>query len=196
MSITYYIDLPSFNSHDTDYRMPSSVLAKIAEQAKASPLLMRFTNIGMMLFTEGEIGPGMVVPVIAPDRKTRKPKVYPMKWGVDHSSQYKSFLDVHELGNQIENRHCIIPCSWLIVNGKIVHSAGSHETWAAGIYQIVGNYPVFTLLTKKGYPVAVQADDIPEWLGGEIKIPAWLKGGKFVREFMVEGDVGLAKRRL
>ena len=189
--MTYYIDLPStsFRKHDTDYHMPSSVLANITEQAKASPLITRFTNAGMLLFTEGEIGPGMVAPVIAPDRKTRKAKTFPMKWGLCSTQKEGGMLETVDL-SMIESpaRKCVIPCSWLLINGKIVHSAGSHETWVAGVYQIAGNLPVFALITRKGNPAVLQAGDIPAWLKGE--------DVRFVRDFMVEGDIGLARKRL
>ena len=81
--------------------MPSSVLANKVEQAKVSPLITRFTNAGMLLFTEGEIGSGMVAPVMAPDRKTRKPKTFPMKWGINAASSEKAavleIVDVQDM---------------------------------------------------------------------------------------------------
>ena len=159
------------------YMELSPELKPIIDRANHSQLKMTLTaKLGKPLKTEGEVRPTDIAPVIAPDRKSMTPTVFPMVWGF--TNPYKSGSPL--VNARIEtasqksfwkeswNKHrCIIPASWYLEwqhytapdgsskTGQkyMIQTKGSVVTYLAGLYAIEErngiSVPVYTILTRE-----------------------------------------------
>ena len=120
------------------------------------------------LKVEGEIKPGDIVPVVAPD-KAGLPDVYPMVWGfTDPKSDNLLFnvsLETAGKDPAWERHRCVVPATYYLENEKMtvgtqktgteymVQPQGCTITYLAGLYHIektAGIYvPVFSILTRE-----------------------------------------------
>ena len=98
----------------------SRSLRSVVNAAAHHPLRTRFAGrIAQPVITEGEVTPGDIAPVIAPDAKGVG-RVYPMVWGFTGKHSLISELDI-DLMDQTRNPillhawescRCLIPSSW------------------------------------------------------------------------------------
>jgi putative SOS response-associated peptidase YedK len=155
----------------------SPELKPIIDRANHSQLKMTLTSkLGKSLKTEGEVRPRNIAPVIALDRKSMTPTVFPMVWGF--TNPYKSGAPL--VNARIEtasqksfwkeswNKHrCIIPASYYFEwqhytapdgsskTGQkyMIQTKGSVITYLAGLYAIEErngiSVPVYTILTRE-----------------------------------------------
>jgi len=144
----------------------SPELREIVEEMNRSPLVEKWHR-SCAVRTFGEIRPGDVAPVIAPNRAGKR-AVFPMKWGfsgrtlllnarTETAAQKPTFRDAWK-----RNR-CIIPASWYYEWEHLTGSDGSRKTgdkyllqpegstvtWLCGLYRIEDGLPVFTVLTRE-----------------------------------------------
>ncbi len=180
---TYYLDLStaSFYREDNIVHDPSPTLIKTIRKVHDSPLCNRFIYAAHAICTAGEIQPGMVAPVIAPN-KERHPTVYPMKWGF--TTPTGTLLPTCR---KADEHRCVIPSSWLIRDRYIIQTKGARETWIAGTYRIENNLPAFAVLTIRAESFTGEQGESPAILRQE-DIRRWLKGEpvNYVGEFVVE----------
>jgi putative SOS response-associated peptidase YedK len=155
----------------------SPELKPIIDRANHSQLKMTLTaKLGKPLKTEGEVRPTDIAPVIAPDRKSMTPTVFPMVWGF--TNPYKSGSPL--VNARIETasqkpfwkeswtrRRCVIPASYYFEwehctasDGKkktaqkyMIQPKDSAVTFLAGLYGFEERngitVPVFTILTRE-----------------------------------------------
>ena len=150
----------------------------LAEEINRSPLLPRFEGripaAGGTGIYGGEVSPGSVVPVFAPDRSGRK-AVFPMQWGyrLQPSGGRKPSLIINARTETAADkplfrdswrcRRCVIPATayfeWehrLKPDGRRetgrkyrISPAGDAKTWLAGLYRLEAGLPVFVVLTRE-----------------------------------------------
>ena len=96
----------------------STKLAGIAHAASKHRIKGRMLEkLGQPLITEGEILPGRIAPVIAPDRRGES-RVFPMVWGFTGKASLVTCAKIEaieksNLFSEAFMRHrCIIPASW------------------------------------------------------------------------------------
>lgn len=143
-----------------------------AVKSALAPKMARW--LSRPLKTEGEIQPGDIVPVVAPD-KDGLPDIYPMVWGFsDPKSDNLMFnVSLETAGRDSSwektwKRHrCVIPAVYYLENEMITMIDGTQKTgtkymvqpqgctitYLAGLYhieKISGIYmPVFSMLTRE-----------------------------------------------
>lgn len=174
----------------------NATLADIAEIATRSALTRKFmVKIAKPILTSGEIRPTDVVPVLAPNRSSKR-TVFPMKWGftiegksspivnarVETAAEKPTFKDAWE------RRRCIIPASWYFewqhyttTDGKtktgdkyLIQPEGADITWLCGLYRFEDELPVFAVLTRESSEELSKIHDrMPLILHGD-DIDAWI----------------------
>ncbi|MBQ5330354.1 MAG: SOS response-associated peptidase [Oscillospiraceae bacterium] len=138
--------------------------------AKRSPLAKKFIAAGSRIYTEGEIRPTNVVPVIAPSPAGKR-MVYPMKWGFSDKEHGRIFFNARSetaaqkpsFSEAWVSHRCIIPASFYFEwehfkspSGKertgdkfAIQPRSSSCTWLCGLYRIEEGFPVFVILTRE-----------------------------------------------
>ena len=157
------------------YMEMSPELRPFINRAVKSSLAPKMVNgLRRPLKTEGEIQPGDIVPVVAPD-KAGLPGVYPMLWGgTDPKSDRLLFnVSLETAGKNSawkktwERHRCVIPATYYyeyenitMIDGTqkagikyMIQPQGKTITYLAGLYHIekmAGIYvPVFSILTRE-----------------------------------------------
>ncbi len=144
----------------------SPELREIVEEMNRSPLVERWHKT-MAITSFGEVRPGDVVPVIAPDRSGTR-AVFPMKWGFSGRSLLinarSETAGIRPAFRDAWARHrCIVPASWYFEWEHLTGPGGKKKTgskyllqpkdcsvtWLCGLYRIENGLPVFVILTRE-----------------------------------------------
>ena len=183
------------------YMEMSPELKPIVDQAMHSRLVeVMVDKLGKTLKTEGEIRPADIAPVVAPNRKTQQPTVYPMLWGFTNPRGGSLLLNARvETASQKPfwrdawaSHRCIIPASYYYEWEHLVSSDGTRKigqkymiqpknspvTYLAGLYRIEEQrgikIPVFAVLTREpGEEIRFIHDRMPVILPKEM-VKAWI----------------------
>ena len=143
----------------------SPELRKFVEEMNRSPLVEKWHKTTGIV-THGEVRPGDVVPVIAPNRAGRR-AVFPMRWGfsgkpllINARSETASVKPAFR--ESWAGRRCIIPASWYFewehltgTDGKktgrkyMIQPKGASAARLCGLYRIEDGLPVFVVLTRE-----------------------------------------------
>ena len=137
------------------YLQPETERLKgINNRISRSSLYDKYIRAGDAVLTSGEIKPGKVVPVIAPNRKG-KMAVFPMRWGFGSpgsallaNARLESIRDTDVFKESWKGHRCIVPASWFYEwkpdadgfgqktdkNKYMVQPVGEMETWLCGLY--------------------------------------------------------------
>ena len=144
----------------------SPELREIVEEMNRSALVKRWQKTRAVK-TYGEMRPGDVVPVIAPDRSGKR-AVFPMKWGFQEKSLLVNARSETAAAKPVfreawKGQRCIVPASWYFEWEHLIRSDGRRKTgdkfliqppdspvtWLCGLYRIEENLPVFVVLTRE-----------------------------------------------
>ena len=182
------------------YLQPETERLKgINNRINRSSLYDKYIRAGDAVLTSGEIKPGNVVPVIAPNRKGEM-SVFPMRWGFGSpgmillaNARLESIRETEVFKDSWRNHRCIVPASWFYEwkldpegfgqktdkNKYMVQPMGEMETWLCGLYRFEGGFPVFSVITgkaKKGLkkindrmPIMMPKNLIKEWIRPEAR---------------------------
>lgn len=181
----------------------SPELRPIIEEARRSSLTSRMVDkLGKDLVTEGEVRPGNMVPVIAPDQSGSR-RTYPMVWGYAVPGLKRPLVNARSETAAVKSsfreswrrRRCLIPSSWYfewdhierggrrITGDKYaIQTRDRQVTWLAGLYQIENlangfRYPTFAILTREPTPdLAGIHDRMPLVLSEEV-LDSWIYPG-------------------
>ena len=170
----------------------SPEIREIVEEMNRSSLVKKWQKTTAVK-TFGEMRPGDVVPVIAPDRAGNR-AVFPMRWGfreksllVNARSETASQKPVFR--NAWKGQRCIVPASWYFEwehltagsgRGKtgdkfLLQPEGSRMTWLCGLYRIEEGLPVFVVLTREpGDGIRFIHDRMPLILPGTL-VNEWIR---------------------
>ena len=196
---------------------PSSELRPICDAVRQSALTERLTSqLNRSLYTEGEIRPTNLVPVIAPSKNGER-SAFPMVWGFNLPQSRGPLVNARvetaatnpTFSESWRQRRCIIPASYYFewehhlnpVTGKKrtgskyrIWPVGSSVTWLAGLYRIEEingiNVPVFTVLTREpGEKIRFIHDRMPVIFPDEA-VDEWIapdaEPGEVLRQSMTE----------
>ena len=93
-------------------------LKGINNRISRSSLYDKYIRAGSAVLTAGEIKPGNVAPVIAPNRKGEM-SVFPMRWGFGSpgslllaNARLESIRETEVFKDSWKNHRCIVPASW------------------------------------------------------------------------------------
>ena len=170
----------------------SPELRPIVEEMNRSPLVGRWQKTRAVK-SFGEMFPGDVTAVIAPDRAGRQ-AVFPMRWGFSEKTLLinarSETAAVRPLFRDAWARHrCVIPASWYYEWEHLTDPSGRKKTgdryllqpqgasvlWMAGLYRIENGLPVFTILTRDaGEGIRFIHDRMPLILPGAL-IGEWIR---------------------
>ena len=170
----------------------SPQLREIVEEMNRSPLTEKWRWTAEVK-TFGEIRPGDVAAVIAPDKQGRK-KVYPMKWGYTGRSLLLNAraetAAVKPTFREDWARHrCIVPASWYFEWEHLTGKEGKKRTgpkyrlrpkeasltWLCGLYRIENGFPVFVILTREpGEGISFIHDRMPLILPDSL-VEEWIR---------------------
>lgn len=170
----------------------SPQLREIVEEMNRSPLTEKWRRTAEVK-TFGEIRPGDVAAVIAPDKQGRK-KVYPMKWGYTGRSLLLNAraetAAVKPTFREDWARHrCIVPASWYFEWEHLTGKEGKKRTgpkyrlrpkeasltWLCGLYRIENGFPVFVILTREpGEGISFIHDRMPLILPDSL-VEEWIR---------------------
>lgn len=138
MCTSYFIDNPKNDLY----------MVSIAGALSSSGLAIHMREkLGRPITAYGRVKPGDIVPVIAPDNKTGKGKVFPMVWGftgqtqetpsagsrrhtVIASARSENAVNSRLFGESWERKRCLIPASWYY---EWEHLRPSTDASAAGM---------------------------------------------------------------
>ena len=138
MCTSYFIDNPKNDLY----------MVSIAGALNSSGLAIRMREkLGRPITAYGRVKPGDIVPVIAPDNKTGKGKVFPMVWGftgqtqetssagsrrrtVIASARSENAVNSRLFGESWERKRCLVPASWYY---EWEHLRPSTDASAAGM---------------------------------------------------------------
>ncbi len=178
------------------YMEMSPRLRPIVEAAQRSGLYRKnIARLAKPLTAEGEVFPGALVPVLAPDRSGAK-AVFPMIWGyrvpgidriianarVETDPEKPSFRDGWAA------HRCVIPASWYYEWQHTLSPTGRPRTgdkyaimpregdmtWLCGLYRMEDDYPHFVVLTRApGESVSPIHDRMP-FILPEREIDSWI----------------------
>ncbi len=189
----------------------SPELREIVEEMNRSSLMEKWQKT-TGIRTYGEIRPGDVVPVIAPNRMGR-PAVFPMKWGFSGktlliNARSETAAEKPMFREAWERHRCIVPASWYFewehITGKdgrkrtgdkyMIQPENSTMTWLCGLYRIENGLPVFVILTREpGKEIRFVHDRMPlilpdkyinKWISPDMKPEELL--GEALTEMMFE----------
>ena len=111
----------------------------------------------------GEIAPGDLAPVIAPNR-LRSPAAFAMRWGyrlpdgkLVFNARSETALEKPLFRDGMLNRRCLAPASSYFEwenrgREKVrysIHPAGQRITYLAGVYRLEDGVPAFAILTRE-----------------------------------------------
>ena len=169
----------------------SPELREFVEEMNRSPLVEKWHKTTAVR-TYGEVCPGTVVPVIAPNR-SGKQSVFPMKWGFSEktllvNARTETAAVRPTFRDSWNGRRCIIPATcyfeWEHLTGQdgrkktgrkyMIQPRGTSVTWLCGLYRIEKGLPVFVILTREpGEAIRFIHDRMPLILPGHL-IGAWI----------------------
>ena len=174
------------------YTEESPELRPFVEAMNRSPLTARWQK-KTKVSTYGEIRPGDVAAVIAPDRSGQQ-AVFPMKWGFSAKTLLFNARSETAAAKPLfreswARRRCVIPASWYYEWDHLADPSGRTKTgaryllqprgctvsWLAGLYRIEDGLPVFTVLTREaGGGIRFLHDRMPVLLPEEL-VGAWIR---------------------
>ncbi len=144
----------------------SPELREIVEEMNRSPLVERWHKT-QRITTFGEVRPGDVVPVIAPNRAGER-AVFPMKWGFSGkpllvNARTETAAEKPTFREAWARRRCLVPASyyfeWEHLTGNdgrkktgdkyLIQPKDADMTWLCGLYWIENGLPVFVILTRE-----------------------------------------------
>ena len=169
-------------------------IAGILQELKDSPLVQKWSKKAV-IHMGGEIRPGDVAPVLAPDRKGER-TVFPMKWGYGSrklliNARTETAAVKPSFREDWARHRCIVPASWYFEwehtqgeDGKVrtgkryrIWPERESMTWLCGLYHIEDGFPVFVILTREpGDMIRFIHDRMPLILPGE-QIDDWIRPG-------------------
>ena len=178
-------------------RPETEKMKEIAGLVQKSKLYDSFILAGSAVLTSGEIGPGNVVPVIAPNRRG-KPTVFPMRWGFRApgtlllpNAKLESIKEATLFQDSWKKHRCIVPASWYYEwkqgedgfgqrndrNRFMIQPRGEMETWLCGIYRFEGTLPVFAILTGKATKELRKINDRMPVMLPRALVKEWIRPG-------------------
>ena len=179
----------------------SPELHPITEELMRSPLVAKWRKTQAVV-TKGLIEPGMVVPVIAPNKQGRS-AVFPMKWGFQEQTRITEVKTEAAAAMPVfkecwVKRRCIIPASWyyereqrLGNDGKkhpgdlyMLQPTGATMTWIAGLYRIEDGLPVFVVLTQRAKGELQELGDQIPLIFPEERVKEWIEPGRRAEEVL------------
>lgn len=160
--------------------------AGILQELKDSPLLKKWGGKASV-HTGGDIRPGDVSAVLAPDRKGER-AVFPMKWRYGSrrlliNARAETAAVKPSFREDWVRHRCIVPASWYyewehtqdekgrVRTGKRyrIRAEEGNMTWLCGLYHIEDGLPVFVILTREpGDEIRFIHDRMPLILPGEL----------------------------
>lgn len=175
------------------------ILQPILRAAESSRLLSSFwAKDPAALITEGEVTPGSIAAILAPDSKKQR-AVFPMKWGYRLNGQKTLFQiqleDASEKNSSGEvylKRRCIIPASYYfewkyrknnlstVRTGTryVLQPVGRTVTWLCGCYRIENGLPYFMVVTRKAGPDLKKIRDRMPLILPQDLVDKWISPGQ------------------
>ncbi len=147
------------------YMEESPELRPFVEAMNRSPLMERFPS-GARAVLGGEVAPGDVAPVIAPNRKG-SPAVFPMRWGFAMGSlvinaRSETAAVKPAFADLWAHHRCVVPASWyyewthFTEDGKrrtgdryAIRPREGGIARLCGLYRMEAGVPFFVILTRE-----------------------------------------------